>query len=491
MGHDMANLTLLTDLYEITMAQGYWREGKVDEQSCFYMFYRENPFEGGYGIMCGGDQVVNLIENFGFDEDDIEYLRSLPAPDGKPLFDPEFLEWLAEMELEVDVDIVPDGTVVFPREPLVRVTGPLLQCQLLEPAILNGVNFQTLIATKAARICRAAFGRPIAEFGLRRAQGPDGAMSCSRAAYIGGCASVANVAAGKRYGIPISGTHAHSWVMAFDDELTAFRAYVEAMPGNAVLLVDTYDVEQGVKNAITVGLEMKERGEKLSAIRIDSGDLAWLSKKARQMLDDAGLTDCGIVLSNDLDEYTIQSLNEQGARYTSLGVGTHLSTAYGQPALGGVYKLSAVRADDAQEWSPRLKLSEQAYKLTIPGVLDTRRYYDDEGKFMGDVIVDTSQPLPERIVGVDPTDAMKRKQFGDSDNFETLLVPLACGGSIVDGYTTDAHAAKARCAEQLERLDNSVKRFHNPHEYPAGIERSLFRRRRDMIIKLRGADELY
>jgi len=487
----MANLTLLTDLYEITMAQGYWREGKVDEQSCFYMFYRENPFEGGYGIMCGGDQVVELIDNFGFGEEDIAYLRSLPAPDGKPLFDPEFLDWLYEMELEVNVDIVPDGTIVFPREPLVRVTGPLLQCQLLEPAILNGVNFQTLIATKASRICRAAQGRPVAEFGLRRAQGPDGAMSSSRAAYIGGCASVANVLAGKRYGIPISGTHAHSWVMAFDDELTAFRAYVEAMPGNAVLLVDTYNVEQGVKNAITVGLEMRERGEKLSAIRIDSGDLAWLSKKARQMLDDAGLTDCGIVLSNDLDEYTIQSLNEQGASYTALGVGTHLSTAFGQPALGGVYKLSAVRGSDDEEWSPRLKLSEQTYKLTIPGVLDTRRYYDSHGMFAGDVVVDTSQPIPEIIIAVDPLDAMKRKPFGNNQSYEELLVPLACGGCVVEDYDTDARHARERCQEQLSRVDNSIKRFHNPHEYPAGLERSLFQRRRQMIIELRGADELY
>ena len=484
------NLTLLTDLYELTMAQGYWQQGKADTQACFHAFYRENPFDGGYGIMCGADQVAELVENFTFTGEDIDYLASVPAPTGGKLFDPAFLEWLAGMELSVDVDIVPDGTVVFPREPLVRVTGSLLQCQLLEPAILNGVNFQTLIATKAARICRAAQGKPVAEFGLRRAQGPDGALSASRAAYVGGCASVANVLAGKKFDLPVSGTHAHSWVMAFDDELAAFRAYVESMPGNAVLLVDTYSVEQGVKNAITVGLEMKERGEKLSAIRIDSGDLAWLSKRARTMLDEAGLTETGIVLSNDLDEYTIQSLNEQGASYTSLGVGTHLSAAYGQPALGGVYKLGAVRESCSEQWSPRLKLSEQTYKLTIPGVLDTRRYYNEDGMFAGDVIFDTSAPAPKAVVGVDPLDGIRRKSFAGCPRSETLLVPLARNGKLED-IDLCARQAQKRCKEQLACLDASIKRFHNPHVYPAGIERGLFDRRTRMVIELRGSEGLY
>ena len=484
------NLTLMTDLYEITMAQGYWQEGKLDDEACFYMFYRDNPFEGGYGIMCGGDQVSELIREFGFTDDDIDYLKSVPAPNGEPLFDPEFLDWLKNMELTVDVDIVPDGTVVFPREPLVRVMGPLLQCQLLEPAILNGVNFQTLIATKAARVCRAAQGRPVAEFGLRRAQGPDGAMSSSRAAYVGGCSSVANVLAGKRYDIPISGTHAHSWVMAFEDELTAFRAYVDAMPGNAVLLVDTYDVIQGVKNAITVGKEMEARGQKLSAIRIDSGDLAWLSNKARELLDEAGMQDVGIVLSNDLDEYTITSLNDQGASYTALGVGTHLSTAYGQPALGGVYKLSAVRKKGDEEWEPRVKISEQLYKLTIPGILDVRRYVTDEGKFVGDMIVDTSQPVPDDPIIVSPLDASRRRKFTDCAKYETLLQPLARCGKVVAQDLT-ARTARARCASQMQNLDKSIMRLMNPHEYPCGIERSLFERRKEMIIKMRGADSLY
>ena len=266
------NLTLLTDLYQLTMAQGYWQQLKPGIEACFYMFFRDNPFKGGYAVSCGMDQVVELIEGFGFDDGDIDYLAGLKAPSGAPLFDEAFLEWLGGMELEVDIDAVPDGTVVFPREPLLRVTGPLMQCQLLETCILNGVNFQTLIATKAARVAHAAAGRGVAEFGLRRAQGPDGGLSGDRAAFVGGCGSVANVLAGKRYGIPVSGTHAHSWVMSFPDELSAFRAWVSSMPGNSTLLVDTYDVEQGVRNAITVGLEMRERGEHLFVRALDADE---------------------------------------------------------------------------------------------------------------------------------------------------------------------------------------------------------------------------
>lgn len=485
----MHDLTLLTDLYELTMAQGYWEHGKLDTEASFYAFYRDNPFEGGYGIFCGGDQVAALVEDFGFSEDDIEYLRSLPSPAGTPLFSEEFLGWLSHLELSVDIDIVPDGTVVFPREPLVRVNGPLLQCQLLEAAILNGVNFQTLIATKAARICQAAEGRPVSEFGLRRAQGPDGALSASRAAFVGGCSSVANVLAGKKYGIPVGGTHAHSWVMAFPDELSAFRAYAATMPDNCILLVDTYDVEQGVRNAITVGHELAERGKRLSAIRIDSGDLAWLSRRARHMLDEAGLPDVGIILSNDLDEYTISSLNEQGACYTGLGVGTHLAAAYGQPALGGVYKLSAVR-EPGQEWSPRMKLSEQIYKRTIPGVLDARRYYDEDGTFDGDLIFDVTHEVPDEPVIVDPLDAQRRKRFSAGQDYTTLLRPLARAGKLQD-VDLSARTASARRAQQLELLDDSIKRFMNPHGYPCGIERGLYRRRQKLVVRELGRDDLY
>ena len=270
---------LLTDLYQLTMAQGYWETGQGDTQACFHMYFRDYPFKGGYAIACGMAQLADLVDEFSFSDEDVAYLGSLDAPGGGKLFKPEFLDYLRTFELRVDIDAVLEGTVVFPHEPLVRVTGPIMDCQLIETALLNCVNFETLIATKAARVCLAAQA-PVAEFGLRRAQGAGGGLWASRAAVVGGCASTSNVLAGKLFDIPVSGTHAHSWVMSFPDELTAFRAYAEAFPKNCVLLVDTYDVEQGIKNAITVGLEMRERGERLSGIRIDSGDLSWLAWRA-------------------------------------------------------------------------------------------------------------------------------------------------------------------------------------------------------------------
>lgn len=276
---------LLTDLYQLTMAQGYWETGQGDTQACFHMYFRDYPFKGGYAIACGMAQLADLVDEFSFSDEDVAYLGSLDAPGGGKLFKPEFLDYLRTFELRVDIDAVLEGTVVFPHEPLVRVTGPIMDCQLIETALLNCVNFETLIATKAARVCLAAQA-PVAEFGLRRAQGAGGGLWASRAAVVGGCASTSNVLAGKLFDIPVSGTHAHSWVMSFPDELTAFRAYAEAFPKNCVLLVDTYDVEQGIKNAITVGLEMRERGERLSGIRIDSGDLSWLARMARAMLDE-------------------------------------------------------------------------------------------------------------------------------------------------------------------------------------------------------------
>lgn len=485
-GHRFA---MLTDLYEITMAQCYWEQGKLDTQACFYSFYRENPFSGGYGVMCGTDQIASVIDGYGFTSEDIDYLSSLNTQAGTPMFDEGFLRWLEGLELTVDIDTVAEGSVVFPREPLVRVTGPLLQCQLLEPAILNGVNFQTLIATKAARVCRAAEGRPVSEFGLRRAQGPNGALSSSRAAYIGGCASVANVLAGKMYDIPISGTHAHSWVMSFPDELSAFRAYAASMPDNCILLVDTYDVEQGVRNAIVVAGELEAAGHKLLAIRIDSGDLAWLSKKARAMLDEAGFPDVGIILSNDLDEYTISSLNEQDAQYTGLGVGTHLASAYDQPALGGVYKLSAIKEKGDVEWQPRMKISEQLYKRTIPGILDVRRYIDGNGMFAGDLIYDVNDGVADAAVIVDPLDPTRRKLV--EGEFMTLLQPFARSGRLVEGIDLSARSARMRCEEHLSRLDDSIKRFLNPHEYPCGIKRSLFNKRNELVIGLSKNSSLY
>lgn len=423
---------LLTDLYQLTMAQGYWESGKTDDMACFHMYFRENPFKGGFAIACGMAQLAEMVETFAFSDDDIAYLASLPAPGGGMLFKPEFLEYLRALVLDVDIDAVREGTVVFANEPLVRVTGPIMQCQLLETALLNCVNFQTLIATKAARVCLAAGDAPVAEFGLRRAQGAGGGLWASRAAVVGGCASTSNVLAGKLYGIPVSGTHAHSWVMSFPSELEAFRAYARSMPKNCVLLVDTYDVKQGIENAVTVGLEMRERGDRLAGIRIDSGDLAWLSKMARARLDEAGLTDCGIVLSNDLDEYTIQSLRDQGASVTSYGVGTKLATAYDQPTLGGVYKLSATKNAGEDAWRDRIKITEQAVKLTVPGVLDVRRYYHGDGRLAGDMVFDENHGVGERELIVDPADSLRRKVLSGK-RFETLLAPLARSGEAVLG----------------------------------------------------------
>ena len=476
---------LLTDLYEITMAQGYRDSGHENTEACFHMYFRDTPFKGGYAIACGMAQLADMVDTYAFSGEDIDYLSKIPAPGGGALFAADFLEWLRDFKLTVDIDAVPEGQVVFPNEPLVRVKGPIMQCQLLEAALLNCVNFQTLIATKAARVCLAAQDAPVAEFGLRRAQGAGGGLWASRASIVGGCASTSNVLAGKMFDLPVSGTHAHSWVMAFPSELEAFRAYAEAFPKNCTLLVDTYNVEQGIDNAITVGLEMRERGEKLSGIRIDSGDLAWLAKMARRKLDAAGLTDCGIVLSNDLDEYTIQSILEEGAQVSAWGVGTKLACAYDQPTLGGVYKLSATRKPDG-EWVDHLKISESAKKLTFPGVLDVRRYYHEDGHIAGDMVFDANVGVQECETIVDPLDSLRRKRLGGK-RFETLLAPLARNGkTVLAPKFRDALAARERARAGLATLDESQKRMLNPHSYPVGLEHGLFERRSDLVAKLRG-----
>ncbi len=476
---------LMTDLYQLTMAQGYWNAGKTDEQACFHMYFREYPFKGGYAVACGMDQLAEMVETFRFSPEDVAYLAGLEAPGGGSLFDERFLEYLADFKLTCDIDAVREGTIVFPHEPLVRVTGSIMQCQLLETALLNCVNFQTLIATKAARVCRAAAGRPVAEFGLRRAQGLGGVWA-SRAAVVGGCASTSDVLAGKLFDIPVSGTHAHSWVMSFDDELTAFREYARAFPKNCVLLVDSYDVVQGVRNAITVGLEMRERGERLAGIRIDSGDLAWLSKMARGMLDEAGLFDCGIVLSNDLDEHTIKSILDEGAPVTSWGVGTKLASAFDQPTLGGVYKLSAVRASSEEAWTDRLKISESAAKLTFPGILDVRRYYHEDGSIAGDMVFDVNNGVRAEEIIVDPVDDMRQKKLCGK-RFDTLLRPLARKGEVVlSSEDRSAMLARERVQLGLDALDETQLRMLNPHTYPVGLEFGLNERRRELVARLRG-----
>ena len=380
------NLTLLTDLYQLTMARGYHALGRHEQPAVFHLFFRRNPFKGGYAIAAGLQAAVDLINNFHFAPDDLAYLATLVGNDGQPLFPEDFLTYLGGLSLTVDVDAVPEGTAVFAHQPLLRITGPILQCQLLETALLNLINFQTLIATKAARICDSAGDDAVLEFGLRRAQGPDGALTASRAAHLGGCHATSNVLAGKTHGIPVRGTHAHSWVMSFDDEPAAFNAYAQALPNNCVLLVDTYDTLQGIDHAIAAGHRLREHGHELAGIRLDSGDLAWLSIQARQRLDAAGFPNAKVVASNDLNETLIRDLKQQGAPIAVWGVGTQLSTAYDQPALGGVYKLAALQNDRGQ-WVPKVKLSEDTVKTSLPGSLQVRRFVDAHGRWLGDQIV--------------------------------------------------------------------------------------------------------
>lgn len=483
----LTDFSLSTDLYELTMAQGYWECGKIDEQACFYSFFRKNPFHGGYAIASGFDHVAEIVENFTFDDEAIEYLAGLNAPGGGKLFKPEFLEYLSNLKLSVDIDAVHEGTVVFPNDPLLRVTGSILEAQLLETALLNAFSFETLIATKAARVCLEAKA-PVSEFGLRRAQGEAGGLLASRAAVVGGCSSTSNVLAGKTYGIPVSGTHAHSWVMSFPSELEAFRAYAKVMPKNCVLLVDTYDIVQGIKNAITVGHELAEQGDKLTAIRIDSGDLSWEAKRARKMLDEAGLTETGIILSNDLDEYSVKSIIDSGAKITGWGVGTKLATAYDQPALGAVYKISSKRMPGG-EWEDCLKVSGNAAKLTVPGILDVRRYRYADGHLAGDMVFDINSGVSDKETIIDPADMLRQKNLAGLE-YETLLHPLARGGEVVlEDEFRDAMAAQKRAKEGIESLDESQRRILNPHSYPVGLEHDLFFRRRSLISKLKHLDE--
>jgi len=378
---------LTTDLYQLTMAQGYWRHGRHLDRASFYLSIRHTPFDGGFAVAAGLEQVVEFLLGLRFEPEDIEYLRGLEGNDGGPLFARDFLDALPMLDLSVSLAAVPEGTAVFAREPLLRIEAPLLVGQLIETPVLNIFNFQTLVATKAARLCHvAAPGQPVLEFGLRRAQGFDGGLSASRAAYLGGCIATSNVEAGQRFGIPVRGTHAHSWVQAFDSEPEAFDAFSETMPNNCVLLVDTYDVEQGIEHAIATARVLQRRGQRLLGIRLDSGDLLLQSRAARQRLREAGLEDVAIVVSDNLDEKKILALRRAGAAIDIWGVGTSLVTAAGAGALGGVYKLSAIRRTGEERWRPVFKFGAGVGKASLPGRLQVRRYRGAGGALERDVI---------------------------------------------------------------------------------------------------------
>lgn len=478
-----ASLALLVDLYELTMAYGYWKAGLDNRRAAFHLTFRTNPFGGGFTVACGLGTLVDYLEQFRFAPGDLEYLAGLKGDDGQPIFSAAFLDYLGRLRLACDVDAVPEGTVVFPHEPLVRVVGPLVQAQLLETAVLNIINFQTLVATKAARVVLAADGDPVLEFGLRRAHGIDGGVSASRAAYVGGCAATSNTLAGRLFGIPVRGTLAHSWVMCFDDEPAAFRAYAEAMPNNCVLLVDTYDSLQGVRNAVEVGRQLRRQGRRLQGVRLDSGDLAYLSIEARKILDEAGLGDTLIIASNDLDEHIIAALKEQGARVQVWGVGTRMVTAYDEPALGGVYKLSAL-CDEQGRWHDRLKVSEQLVKSSTPGILQVRRFFQG-GQAIGDAVYDTRHPPADGWTIVDPADTTRRKTFpADADHCD-LLEPVLRGGQLA-GALPELGEVRRRTGEQLAQLHPGIKRLVDPHQYPAGLERGLCDRKAQAVMQVRG-----
>jgi nicotinate phosphoribosyltransferase len=465
------SLGLLTDLYQLSMAQGYWKSGLAEREAVFHLFFRKLPFNGGFALAAGLESVLDYLENFHFSREDRAYLGELTGNDGKPLFDKNFLDYLGELKLRCEVSAMPEGSLAFPHEPLLRVRGPLLQAQILETTLLTLVNFQTLIATKAARVCLAAGNAPVLEFGLRRAQGMDGGLSASRAAYLGGCAATSNVLAGRLYGIPVKGTHAHSWVMSFDSEMEAFEAYAQAMPNNCIFLVDTYDTEQGVERAVEAARALRQAGHEMVGIRLDSGDLAALSRRAREILDQGGFPQAKIVASSDLDEYLIRDLNAQGAKIDLWGVGTKLATAYDQPALGGVYKLTAIR-DRQGHWQAKLKLSNDLIKVSNPGILQVRRFRH-QGRYVADMLYDElARPL-EWQTGVDQNAPDCPLLVPADSEGEDLLAPV-----MREGKRLQAPLALASMREyaqaQLAALPDACKRLDQPERYPVLLEPGLY-----------------
>lgn len=477
------SLGLLTDLYELTMAFGYWKTGIHQQEAVFHLDFRENPFKGGFSIACGLSTAMEYIREWRFTPEDASFLAEFQGNDGKPVFEKQFLDYLQKLRFTCDIDAIPEGTVVFPHEPLLRIKGPILECQILETPLLNMINFQTLVATKAARVCLAARGEPVLEFGLRRAQGIDGSLSASRAAYIGGCAGTSNTLAGKLFGIPVKGTHAHSWVMAYNDEMESFDAYAGVMPNNCIFLVDTYNTLEGVQRAVRVGEHLREQGHKMIGIRLDSGDLAYLSIEARKILDQAGFPDAIIVASNDLDEKIIESLKEQGAKISVWGVGTRLVTAYDQPALGGVYKISAIKGAEGK-WEYKIKLSEQSAKINNPGILQVRRFRS-EREFMGDMVYDIQMGLKDGNAMVDPMDMTRRKFIPKDTLYTDLLTPIFRGGETVY-QEPGIHETRRFAGEQLDFFHSGIKRFVNPHRYPVGLEQGLYDLKTGLILKARG-----
>lgn len=464
----------LTDLYQLTMASGYFQSQIHERRAAFHVSFRNHPFKGDFTMAAGLALVADYLQHFSYSAADVQYLGGLKGADGRALFSETFLHYLQRLRFTGDVHAVPEGTLVFPQEPLLRIEAPLIQAQLIETALLSWVNFSSLVATKAARIRMAAGTDEILEFGLRRAQGADGGLTASRAAYIGGVDATSNVWAGQHLGIPVRGTHAHSWVMVFQDELDAFMRYADVLPNNCTFLVDTYDTLEGVQNAITVGTSLRERGHRLLGVRLDSGDMAALSKKARKLLDEAGFEDAKIVASNDLDEYSMRELKAQGAAINVWGVGTRLVTAFDQPALGGVYKLAALADADGQ-WQPRIKLSEQSIKVSLPGRQQIRRFLSAEGYPVGDVIYNIDDAPANNMTEFDAFHQTGTTSLPDYARWEDLLQPIFKDGTCVYAFP---NLAESRAYGMAQLADWQARREH-PYLY--GLDLGLSRLKENLI----------
>lgn len=473
----MRNLTMMTDLYQLTMMNGYLKNGMKDNIAVFDLFFRPLQNNSVYAVMAGLEQAIEYVENLHFSEDDLDYLRSLN------IFGEEFLEYLKCFSFSGEIFAVEEGTPVFPREPLIRVKAPIMEAQLMETALLNIINHQTLIATKASKVVTAANGATVLEFGLRRAQGPDAGIYGARAAMIGGCNGTSNVLTGQLFDVVVGGTHAHSWVMSFPDELTAFRAYADMYPDGCLLLVDTYNtLKSGVPNAITVFKELREKGHEPVGIRLDSGDLAYLSKRARKMLDEAGFEKAKIFASGDLDEKIIWDLKMQGAKIDVYGVGTKLITSDDMPALGGVYKLAAEIIDG--EIIPKIKVSENPIKVTNPGYKQVYRIYSKEdNKAIADLITLDEEEINENepLTIFDPVDTWKKMTL---DNFYTkrLLVPIFIDGKKIYNSPSLKEIQK-RHFQEMDTLWDEYKRLSRPHVYKVDLSEKLYTMKKQLLEK--------
>jgi nicotinate phosphoribosyltransferase len=468
---------LLTDLYELTMAAAYLEQGKAEETATFDLYFRHNPFKGGYAIAAGLQDAVHALLNVKFSDEDIRYLRSLKSPAGIQTFPEEFLRYLAGYSFSGSIRAIAEGTAVFPNEPLLQVSGSLMECQMAETILLCHINFQTLVATKAARIWEAAGHGTVIEFGLRRAQGPDGALSACRAAIIGGADATSNVLAAAVLHTPPKGTHAHSWIQSFQSELDAFQSYARSFPDECILLVDTYDtLKSGMPNAIRVAKDLERLGHRLVGIRIDSGDLAFLSQRVRRMLDQEGLQYVKIVASNELDEYLISDILTQGGKIDIWGVGTNLVTGSGMGgcALGGIYKMVE------HNGKPKIKLSANPEKMTNPGIKKIVRFYGADGLMEADAMADNSEDLNKgEVVIIDPNNPLRRKKLNSGRRLD-LLVPIVNSGRIVYEFPSLEQIRNHR-KEQLAHLHETHRRLYNPHEYKVGLTHMLWQQKEHMI----------